>query len=464
MEKFPLEANLAVIAEDALLQPPWLLAEIGNNSVQPAISDKKASTSDSDIEVSLTQNKRVTSEKHWQDVRHLVFETSAQLSYEPGDILSISPKNANEDVDQIIALMGWEGLVDKLVKPRPNIDYPFPAPSHATLPVVTDKNTTLRTVLMEKIDLNAIPRRSFFSLIAHFTTDEVQRERLQEFADPELVDSLFDYTTRPRRGILEVLQEFHTVKIPWEWAIVVLPPLRARQFSIASGGTLKESAPGGTRFDLLVAVVRYKTVIRKIRRGVCTRYLESLPTESKIVVTLVKGGLGITTGQKQRPIVMIAPGTGVAPMRSLLWERLRWKDALNQSGTNGHAQETSTRDGTHNVLFFGCRNEEADYFFRDEWTELQKDISLDVFPAFSRDQQDKVYVQDLIRKHGDLVFRLLHHDDGIVYVCGSSGKMPLAVREALVDVFQKYMQTERSDAEAYLKALEKASRYKQETW
>ncbi len=389
--------------------------------------------------------------------------------------------------------MGWESQADKPIRFVPTIasanlqKYPPPPIPH----LLPYPQLTLRSLLTNYLDITSIPRRSFFSVIAHFTNDMMHKDRLLEFTDPDYIDELYDYTTRPRRSILEVLQEFESVKIPWQWIGTVLPVLRGRQFSIASGGSLKSVLNGTsqqTRIELLVAIVKYRTVIKKIRQGVCTRYLAALPAGTQMNVLLQRGGLGISQAEATRPVVMIGPGTGVASLRSLIWERLAWakqqksqqREALSVTDeSNSPKQIFSTGES---VLFFGCRNEHSDYFFADEWKFLQERLGLEVFTAFSRDQvsllssidramlitallqKQKVYVQDLVRDQSRLVYRLLHEKQGIVYICGASGKMPQAVREALIEVFQKEGTVDRASAEQYLMSMEKEGRYKQETW
>ena len=243
--------------------------------------------------------------------------------------------------------------------------------------------------------------------------------------NPVFLDELYDYTTRPRRSIIEVLQEFDTVKIPWQRAANILPELKPRQFSIASGGRLKSLSGGGTRFELLAAIVKYKTVIKKIRQGICSRYLANLPRGAMLQVSLQRGGLNMTENDWARPVVMVGPGTGVAPMKSLIWERAaRAEEAGKTNGHNGSAHLNDSHTGSESVLFFGGRNRSADFFFRDEWERLRGEMNLEVFTAFSRDQKQKIYVQDVIRDQAELVFKLLYKAKGIVYICGSSGKMP----------------------------------------
>lgn len=437
--------------------------------------------------VTLTQNERVTPESHWQDVRHLKLTSSESRQYGPGDVLAIHPRNFSADVNKLIDLQGWTEIVDQPLLFEPTTSIPNPR-TYPPCPVPFLKSSlessspspqqhfTLRALLESYVDITAIPRRSFFSHIAHFTTDPMHKERLLEFTKPELVDEFYDYTTRPRRSILEILQEFDTVKIPWEYAGTVFPVLRPRQFSIASGGSLKKTEGGeGTAFELLVAIVKYQTVIRKIREGVCTRYIAALKPGSQLCVSLEKGGLGAAVKDETRPMVLVGPGTGVAPLRAMIYERL----ATSQQAKSEAAPRTT--------LFFGGRNSNADFFFHGEWTEIASRMPLEVHTAFSRDQKQKIYVQDLIRGADSTpttasaenitdidavkdrsrqvqLFEDLHVKKGMVFVCGSSGKMPQAVREALVEVYAEQGKMEREEAEAMVVRLEKEGRYVQETW
>lgn len=413
----------------------------------------------------LTQNKRVTPSKHWQDVRHMCLTVPESMIYNPGDMISIMPKNFPEDVDNLIKMMDWEKHADKPIKFVPGVSLrskkntpPAPIPYLVSFP-----HLTLRILLTDYLDIKSIPRRSFFSAIAHYTTDAMHKDRLLEFTKPEYIDELWDYTTRPRRSILEILHEFDSVKIPWQHAASVLPVLRGRQFSIASGGELKRTADGGTKFELLIAIVKYQTVIKKIREGVCTRYLSVLRPGSTVKVHLQRGGLNSSVKQLTGPSVLVGPGTGVAPLRSMIWEKAAIAKAYRAEKSDVEPPIGPT------VLVFGGRNRTSDFFFEEEWKKLTEAIDLKVLTAFSRDQRQKFYVQDVIRENFDMLFNILHDLSGSVYICGSSGKMPQAVREALIETFQNGNKDEdekftREQAERYLAEMEKVGRYKQETW
>ena len=488
----PLPFGVEPIPEEVLLEPKWILAmqpsyppspsphgedealfhvngaaeSSSMSNSAPALDPKmRLDPVASHLAVTLDENRRMTPKDHWQDVRHLSFTGHTPAAYGPGDVLTIYPKNSAKDVDELLRRMDWMDVADMRIHltATNSVDGDGFYPSPTTLP--PGESTTLRQLLTERLDLTAIPRRSFFSLIAHFSEDQFHKDRLLEFTKPEYIDELYDYTTRPRRSILEVLQEFESVKIPWQWAANVLPKLRGRQFSIASGGQLKKTPEGNAKFDLLVAIVKYKTVIKKIREGVCTRYLATLSVGTEVRIGLQKGGLVVKESEACRPVLMIGPGTGVAPMRSLIKERQLWlqqSEALtpSETGRNCSGAQSTVKD----VLIFGCRNQQADYFYRDEWKSLMQQVPLAVFTAFSRDQDHKFYVQDVIRQQASSVHRLLVELDGIVYVCGSSGKMPKAVRAALADVFRKKGNIGEKAAERYLESMEKEGRYQQETW
>lgn len=428
LETFPLPGDILPMGDDAFLIPKWHATTSLRHQDASGHSKGLSGTPDCPLDdlipmpgavvATVAQNKRLTSKDHWQDVRFFELDTPS-VEYFPGDVLTVYPKNFPEDVAEILRIMHWSDIADAPLDFQPWTAAAGPDHGPPPINVPPTYNLTLRKLLTNHLDITAIPRRSFFAYISQFTSDDTQRERLLEFTDPALVDELYDYTTRPRRSILEVLQEFHTVKIPYKYAATIFPVMRGRQFSIASGGHTKFGNPGRSRIQLLVAIVKYKTVIKRVRRGVCTRYMESLKSGQQLNVTISKSGMKVML---DKPAVMIGPGTGVAPLRAMMQEH-----ELVKPGD-------STED---DLLFFGARSKHADYFFQDEWERMAIGQGLRVYPAFSRDQSAKIYVQDRIRQNAATVYDVVVKMGGVVYVCGSSGKMPQAVREAIIEVFQQ---------------------------
>jgi sulfite reductase alpha subunit-like flavoprotein len=539
LEAFPLPNGLQPIPDDQPLPSKWLLqpiavtsdgnmhnsADIANGETDHGEKGRRngaqlsVGLADYDLrpipdsfQVVLEENKRVTPASHWQDVRLLTMTTGENIDYRPGDALSILPKNFPEDVQTLIQLMGWTAIADNTITIAPAIkptnlnNYPpclIPSlsPPSFTSCSFQPSQITLRHLLTSYLDITSIPRRTLFTTLSRYTSNPTHRDRLLEFTLPQYLDEYYDYATRPRRSILEILQEFDSVKIPWVEAANVFPAMRGRHFSVASGGALKrrssgEAATEGTKFELLVAIVKYKTVIKKTRQGVCTRYLAALAPGSTLNVVhrtdgrfYNKKGKGKDSGREEmeRPKLLIGAGTGIAPLRALVTEE---EDRVQ----NGKQVLTA--------LVFGSRNQDTDFFFADEWAakattnssgggsheskSARPDFKL--ITAFSRDQAQKIYIQDRLREHADVVFDLLVNKNATVVVCGSSGAMPKAVRQAIVDALVRARNVESGEgsrggeaegereggeeeeewtlekAEQYLDGMEKTRRYLQETW
>ncbi|KAK8051242.1 flavodoxin [Apiospora rasikravindrae] len=347
------------------------------------------------------------------------------LLYNPGDTLVLYPKNFPADVQALIDLMDWNDVADK-----PFVHYSHRKDGipieHAPKNCYPVEGTTLRQLLLHNYDITAIPKRIFFDHIKFFATEKMQIQRITEFADPTYSDEFYDYTSRPRRSILEVLQEFSSVKVPYQWVPSIFPLIRGREYSIASGGSrLPVEGTNMIRVELLIALVKYKTVLRKTRQGLASRYIESLSSGDVMRIRIGEHHgppMEISDLSSRRPyyhpqtdpldlpVLAIAPGTGVAPIRSYFCER------------------ASQKSRGEDVLFFGGRNQAADYFFKKDW-EL---LNVKVYTAFSRDQKEKVYVQDVIRHEATKVCELVSKG-AIICLCGSAGKMPEAVRLALRD-------------------------------
>lgn len=484
LQHFPLPEGQDIVAEDVFLQPKWVLQPLGTDQQDGSKREcYKYHSNDSNAQESLpgddllpikgtvaavlSTNTRLTPIDHHQDVRLLDFDVPQSTPYGPGAVAVIYPKNFPKDVNEFVEHMDWQDVADspiQLVPTKHSADLGRYPPSPLRHIDSSKASFTLRELLTNYLDILSIPRRTFFASLAYFAKDsnedeQYQKERLLELANPELIDELWDYTTRPKRTILEVMPDFPSIKIPWQYALSIIPSMRGRQFSIASGGPLKHNGRGGTRVQLLIAIANPPNPIIKYRKrhGVCTRYIAILKDGQQLNIAIQQGYLNVKQDEVNYPVLMIGPGTGVAPMRSLVYERLEWARQLNSEVNPG-----GTRPET--VLCFGCRNEHADYFFSDEWQNLSSQ-DLTVFTGFSRDKdKPKTYVQDLMRAKPGLVFSILNNPKGKVYVCGSSGNMPKGVREALVEIIRENSDADGEGAEKFLDRMEKGGRYKQETW
>ncbi|KAA1467026.1 riboflavin synthase domain-like protein [Dentipellis sp. KUC8613] len=382
------------------------------------------------------KNERITASDWQQDVRHFELRTEDDISYEPGDVAVIHPEALPEDVDAVLEALGWAGTEDADAPIR--IEH---ALADQSLPDHLPTVSTLRALFTRHLDINAIPRRSFFAFLRHFTDDEREQEKLDEFVSHEGADDLYDYTHRVRRTIREVLAEFRHTKMPKEYVFDLFPPLRPREFSIASS-VLRHPH----EIELCIAIVQYRTKLKIPRRGVCTSYLSALKTGDTIRIGLQKGVLSLPPDIKV-PVICVGPGTGIAPMRALL-------EARDFAGA------------TDNTLYFGCRHAAKDQHYHQEWEALQKKGVLTYRAACSRDGPEgtaRTYVQHLIEEDSARVWALVSAG-AWVYISGSSNKMPTAVRVAIAGAARKEGGLSEEEAKAYVAKMEREGRLYEECW
>uniref|UniRef100_A0A669E4K4 NADPH-dependent diflavin oxidoreductase 1 n=1 Tax=Oreochromis niloticus TaxID=8128 RepID=A0A669E4K4_ORENI len=384
-------------------------------------------------------NRRVTEPLHFQDVRHIELDvTGSNIEFAAGDVVMMRPCNAPEDVQQFCQLLRLDPETRFTLSPTDNTAV------YLSVPAWLPQPCTVRHLVESYLDIAAVPRRSFFELLSTFATNELEREKLAEFSSAAGQDELHSYCNRPRRTVLEVLADFPhtTAELKVDYLLDLFPEIQPRSFSIASS---LRAHPN--RIQVLVAVVRYKTKLYKPRKGLCSSWLASLdPAQGDVYVPLwVKKGSLKFPSEKETPVIMVGPGTGVAPFRSAL-------------------QERTTEGKTANVLFFGCRSESKDFYFRSEWEEMMEAGFLTLFTAFSRDQEAKVYVQHRVRENGELLWDLIANKNACFYIAGNAKQMPASVCDALKEAFQQVGGVSAEEAEQMLATMEKTGRFQSETW
>lgn len=260
---------------------------------------------------------------------------------------------------------------------------------------------------------------------------------------------LYDYVNRPRRNILEVLYDFRhtTPNIPLEYLFDLIPPIRPRAFSISSS----PSAHAG-KIQLLVAVVSFKTkLLVKARLGLCSNFLANCAPGTFVPIWVRKGtmdfGLDKDTGELRGLAICVGPGTGIAPFRSFVSE---YAHHLRSRG-----------EGAKILVFFGCRNREKDLYFRDEWEKLAERSGCGVrfFTAFSREQEDKEYVQHVVRREAALVSQFVR-DGARVYIAGNAKQMPDQVTQEIARAIGK----RGDEAEKFVEEMIRLKRLQMDTW
>jgi sulfite reductase alpha subunit-like flavoprotein len=220
-----------------------------------------------------------------------------------------------------------------------------------------------------------------------------------------------------------------------------LRPLQPRQYSISSSPL---AHPGEIR--LTVSVVRFPNAAGRLRSGVCSGHLADAAPGTEVPVYVHAVPHFRLPDEPTTPVIMIGPGTGVAPFVGFLAERR----ARGATGANW--------------LFFGEQREATDFYYRDELLELREEGVLNRLDlAFSRDQRAKVYVQDRMREHGARLWAWLGNG-AHVYVCGDAARMAKDVHRALLEIVADHGRLGPDEAAAYLKQLAADRRYQRDVY
>ena len=341
---------------------------------------------------------------------HIDFDLSgAGLDYVVGDSFGIFAKNDLGLVDQIIALLGA---------------------SHT----VQVRGKTLRDVLIEDVSLSPAPD-SLFELFSYLTGG-AEREKARAMAQGEDPDG--DAATL---DVMAVLQKFPKVRPHPEAFIEALEPLQPRLYSISSS---HNATPG--KLSLTVDSVRYVVGKRK-RLGLASTFLaERINPGDELKVYVQKAHAFGLPQDTRTPIIMIGPGTGVAPFRAFLLDR-------KATGATGK-----------NWLFFGHQRSECDFFYRDELNAMKTSGMLTRLSlAWSRDGEKKFYVQDRMREVGREVWSWLA-EGANVYICGDAKRMAKDVERALVDIVAQFGARSTDEAIAFVGDLKKKGRFQQDVY
>uniref|UniRef100_UPI00398F5F4A NADPH-dependent diflavin oxidoreductase 1-like isoform X2 n=1 Tax=Pristiophorus japonicus TaxID=55135 RepID=UPI00398F5F4A len=268
---YPLPPGLSVLGDDVILPSKYSFQfedDAANGvSVGPCDTNRRIRCPPSQLHpfpALMISNGRVTDESHFQDVRLITFDiTGSGIEYSAGDVAMIEPRNSLDSVEQFCQLLCLDPSKKFLLKPNDSV-----TPLPARLP----QPCTLQYLVERYLDINSVPRRSFFDLLSYFSPDEMEQEKLKEFSSAEGQEELYSYCNRLRRTTLEILFDFPltTAAIPPDYLFDLIPEIRPRAFSIASSQLAHSS-----QIQILMAVVRYKTKLKKPRCGLCSSWLAS---------------------------------------------------------------------------------------------------------------------------------------------------------------------------------------------
>lgn len=349
-----------------------------------------------------------------KEVRHveLLLDNYGE-SFEPGDCVVVLPQNEPEIVTLLIETLGWDKDIE--------------------IPINDDGDTLqLEKALTEHFEITKLTKPLLQKAAELFGNTEL----LSQIDNAEWIQQYVD-----GRDVIDLLTEFPTSELKPETFYKLLRKLPAREYSIASS---YEATPD--EVHITVGAVRYEAHERT-RKGVCSVQLaERIQPGDTLPIYLKKNPNFKFPFDEETPVIMIGPGTGVAPFRSYMQER----EELGLSGNTW--------------LFFGEQYFTTDFLYQTEWQAWLKDETLAKLDlAFSRDTEEKVYVQHRIAQQSELFYQWLQ-DGAAIYVCGDEKHMAKDVHDTIRSVIEQEGDMSEADAEAYLTQMKQEKRYQRDVY
>jgi sulfite reductase (NADPH) flavoprotein alpha-component len=377
-------------------------------------------TKDNPFPARILENRLLSGPGSEKETRHFVVGMAGSgLHYKAGDSLGVFPSNRPEEVGQILAALGASGD-EPVMLPKAAAPVPF------------------REALTSKLAL-AGPTRRLVETLASKAADPGQRAKLDGLLAPESKDLLVGWLHE--REFIDLLVEFRSARLTPQELVDHMRKLMPRLYSIASSPRLHPE-----EIHLTVAVARYRTNGRE-RVGVCTTFMADRVTVGETLAPVFVSHSHFGPPEDgSRDAIMVGPGTGIAPFRAFLQDRLA-------SGAKGR-----------NWLFFGDQRRATDFLYEEDWAKWKADgVLTRIDTAFSRDQLLKVYVQDRMREGAAELWAWIKAG-AYFYVCGDAKRMAKDVDVALHDVIAGQGGMSPAEAADYVKAMKKEKRYQRDVY
>lgn len=368
--------------------------------------------------ISISERILLTKPESTKKTFHLVLDIrSTAITFKPGDAIAIYPEN-----DPLIALEISQFLQQDLKQQVAR----------------SNKTLSLYELLVKEKNISRLTS-NMLKTFCSYTQNSQEKKRLEDLLHPQSKEHLVQYLTQT--DLIDFLKTYDTTNIPLEKFCENLSPLLPRFYSIASSQLAHPD-----RLELTIVLVEMKKNNRT-QYGIGSHFLCNLAKleETKLAV-YIQPATDFTIPEDQAaPVIMVGPGTGVAPFRGFIQERL----------IKGHTGK--------NWLFFGERNRKYDFFYQDFWENLVATKKLHLDLAFSRDQEDKVYVQHKLLMQAPKIWHWLE-DGAYFYICGDAKQMSKDVEKTLEQIICSQGRLSQEEALNYVKALKKQKRYVKEVY
>ncbi len=367
------------------------------------------------FEASILLNQRITGQDSRKKVHHIEISLKGSgIQYLPGDSLGVWAKNNTDLVDELLSLTQLDGEKPVLIKQ-------------------TEK--TLKQALIENLEITLLNK----DFIKNYS-------KLVELVNVERAENLINvinlgYSSYIKSSQVVDVISLAPIALQAQQLVDLLKPIKPRMYSIASS---LDANPD--EVHLTVALKQTNNEKGK-RLGAASHFLIETLKEDEQVLVYVEENKRFRLPQGKEPVIMIGPGTGIAPFRAFIQQRIE----ENSSGENW--------------LFFGEQHFNTDFLYQLEMQKYHKQgvlSRLDV--AFSRDQKDKIYVQHRLMENAKLVWQWLNEKNAYLYICGDMSHMAKDVEQVLLEIICEQGSQSFSEAQTYLKKLKKENRYQRDVY
>ena len=442
------------------------------SSFPSAVSDVSMAT--------VVSAEKLTSENSIKTALDLELDvTGCNMSYEPGDSFGIVCPNPSAEVEELIRKLG---VTEKAETPFSIQLITSTTKKGASLPDFIPQHSTIRHTLLTCLEIRTVPSKALLRVLSEHTTEPQEKRRLQELCSKQGASDYSRLIREPGLSLLDLLNAFPSCQPPFERLLELLPRLKARPYSVSSS-----PLENPTHLHFVFNIVEFPAVeeIRDQRHGICTGWLSDITkslwrnkdiSNKELPERFAKMALQevpqIPVFQRKRlnfklpnspetPIVMIGPGTGLAPFIGFLQHR----DLMQKAGGKvTHLSEA--------WLFFGCRHRERDYLYQDKLEYyLSTGVLSRLFLSFSRDTTDGFhgyappkYVQNNLRRHAVDVAKQVFEKGAVVYVCGDARNMAKDVYDTFLEIVQEYKGLGIAEARQEMMKLRDQKQYLEDIW
>ncbi len=383
--------------------------------------------------VHVKEHRRLTPQTYDRNIFHIEFDLGdSGLKYEIGEALGIHAENNKHEVEEFIR---WYGLNPEEIVEVPTRDDPSML-----------ENRTVYQALMQNVDIFGRPPKRFYEALSAFASDEKEKTQLLMLGTGGNQEAAVEFKRRAEVDTItyaDILLEFPSAHPSFHDIVRIVSPMKRREYSVASSQKVTPNS-----ISLLIVTVNWVDPKGRDRFGQATRYLDALPIGAPVTVS-VKPSVMKLPPKTTQPVLMAGLGTGLAPFRAFVQERAYQRDVLGLPIGDV-------------FLYMGSRHQREEYLYGEEWEAYQDaGIITLIGRAFSRDQPQKIYIQDRMRQTLGEIRRAYLRNEGCFYLCGPTWPVP-DVTDVLVEAVEVEARSKgakKVDGGREIETLKDAGRY-----